>query len=207
MNFWITTHWPRREDRSIEEPRRGVWVQTAKQHLIDRVSPGDLAFIYETKSGPAVMQKYADGSTKRIGRYPGSEGIVPSFLTWRDLRPIPACSLRYRAVPLWREGCSWPRVPGADPQPQIAHNKPPLPLKLRIADDPAGILGEPGLTLWNSLMAVGPVIRNPSAPRAAAPLPAASRQGPRGNPRTARCLRRRSLFRARACRRCGFRPG
>jgi hypothetical protein len=76
MAFWITTHWPRREDRSLEKPRHGVWVQADKRHLIDRVSPGDRVFIYETKSGPALIQTYVDGSTKRIGRYPGSEGIV-----------------------------------------------------------------------------------------------------------------------------------
>src|ERR1700685_1457705 len=76
MTFWMTTHWPRREDRLLEEPRRGVWVQNKKKNLIDRVSPGDLVFIYETKSGPAIKQTYVDGSVKNVGRHPGGEGIV-----------------------------------------------------------------------------------------------------------------------------------
>jgi hypothetical protein len=75
MAFWITTRWPPREDRSLEKPRHGFWVQADKRHLIDHVSPGDRVFIYETKSGPALIQTYVDGSTKRIGVI-GSEGIV-----------------------------------------------------------------------------------------------------------------------------------
>jgi len=76
MAYWLTTHWPRNKDQSIDKPRSGVWVQENKRHLIDRVAPDDLVFIYESRSGPTVVRKYADGSTKRIPRHRGREGIV-----------------------------------------------------------------------------------------------------------------------------------
>jgi hypothetical protein len=76
VNYWITTHWPRREDESIDEPHVGVWVQDGKQRLIDRVAPDDLLFIYESRSGPAAIREYADGTTRRISCREGREGIV-----------------------------------------------------------------------------------------------------------------------------------
>jgi hypothetical protein len=76
MNYWITTHWPRREDESIDEPHEGVWVQDGQQDVIDRVAPGDLVFIYESKTGPTVLRQYADGTTKRLRCRQGREGIV-----------------------------------------------------------------------------------------------------------------------------------
>lgn len=76
MRYWLTTHWPRKEDQVIDKPPSGLWVQEDKRHLIDRVSVGDLAFIYESRSGPTVVRTYADGSIKRIRRRRGREGIV-----------------------------------------------------------------------------------------------------------------------------------
>ena len=75
MAYWITTHWPRRQDQSVIEPRSGVWVKDKQRQLIDRVHPGDLVFIYESKSGPAV-ETYVNGSVKVLHRHPGREGIV-----------------------------------------------------------------------------------------------------------------------------------
>jgi hypothetical protein len=76
VNYWITTHWPRREDESVDEPHNGVWVQDGQQQVIDRVAPGDLVFIYESKFGPTVLRQYADGTTKRLRCRQGREGIV-----------------------------------------------------------------------------------------------------------------------------------
>jgi Endonuclease NucS len=76
MSYWMTTHWPRKENESTESSRYGVWVQDNKRHLIDRVSLGDLVFIYETRSGRSVVRTYTDGSTRTFARHQGSEGIV-----------------------------------------------------------------------------------------------------------------------------------
>src|SRR6185369_4514031 len=71
MSYWMTTHWPRLEGESTESSRSGVWVQHNKRHLIDRVSSGDLVFIYETRSGRAVVRTYAGGSNRTIARHQG----------------------------------------------------------------------------------------------------------------------------------------
>src|SRR5258708_7480386 len=76
MSYWITTHWPRRLDEPVGEPRYGVWVQDSKRQLIDRVSPGDLVLIYESRSGPTAIRNYADGSSHRIPCRRGGEGVV-----------------------------------------------------------------------------------------------------------------------------------
>jgi hypothetical protein len=76
MAYWLTTHWPHTQDQPIDKPRKGVWVQDSKRHLIDRVSTNDLVFIYESRSGPTVVRTYVDGSTKHIARRRGREGIV-----------------------------------------------------------------------------------------------------------------------------------
>ena len=76
MNYWITTHWPLREDQSIDERHADVRVQDGKQHLIDKVTPQDLVFIYESKSGPSVIKEYVDGTTRKIACRQGCEGIV-----------------------------------------------------------------------------------------------------------------------------------
>jgi hypothetical protein len=76
MAYWVTTHWPRQEDQSVEVPRYGVWVQENKRHLIDRVRPGDLVFIYETQSGRTIIRRYTDGTTTKTPRRRGREGIV-----------------------------------------------------------------------------------------------------------------------------------
>jgi len=76
MRYWITTHWPRKRDESTNQPQNGIWVKDENRTVIDRVAPGDLVFLYETKSGPDVLRNNADGSKRRISRHPGAEGIV-----------------------------------------------------------------------------------------------------------------------------------
>lgn len=213
MAFWMTTHWPRREDRSLEEPRYGVWVQNKKKKLIDRVSPGDLVFIYETKSGPAIKQTYVDGSVKSVRRHPGGEGIVAlvevtevasqpedsqpeeyadgSKLWWRYCAPTRSInsggfipreevsgllgydnSYNFHGFGEKHSGLKeitadlfdqildrFSASTCAIERKRIEHLPPPKfggegpehkALKLRIANDPAGVLGETGLTLWKT---------------------------------------------------------
>ena len=213
MNYWITTHWPRREDESVDKPHSGVWVQDGKEHLIDRVEPGDLAFIYESKFGPTVLRQYADGTTKRLRCRKGREGIVAivevtgkafqpedsrpeqypdgSTMWWRYCAPtrsansagflprIQAAQLlgfsdRYPFRGFGDEHSGLKRVTEAtfnrlrdvyiatarvNEQIHVelttgarfgggGEGPEHLALKNRIAADPAGVLNEPGLTLW-----------------------------------------------------------
>ena len=76
MNYWITTHWPRREDESVDNPPSDIWVQDGHQHVISRVLRGDLVFIYESKTGPTVVRRYTDGTTQRRRCRKGRGGIV-----------------------------------------------------------------------------------------------------------------------------------
>jgi hypothetical protein len=76
MRYWITTHWPCRRDQSTNQPQNGIWVKNENRTVIDRVAPGDLVFLYETKSGRDILRNNADGSTTQISRHPGAEGIV-----------------------------------------------------------------------------------------------------------------------------------
>jgi hypothetical protein len=76
MKYWITTHWPPRGDAPSTYVPYGVWVQDKKEHLINRVSPGDPVFIYETRKGRTKVRNFADGSTQEIACRRGREGIV-----------------------------------------------------------------------------------------------------------------------------------
>ncbi len=214
MSYWITTHWPRREDESIDEPHSGVWVQDGKQHLIDRVAPGDLVFIYESRSGPAALREYVDGTTRRIACRQGREGIVALVeVTDRAFQPEDSRPERYDdGTTLWWRYCAPTRSANSsgflsrievaallayseryvfrgfgdehsglkkiteetfnrirdafiassqtDEQDRISRastgrfggggeGPEHLALKRRIAENPAGVLNEPGLTLWN----------------------------------------------------------
>jgi hypothetical protein len=76
MRYWITTHWPPREDVPIGRPSYGVWVQDKKEHLINRVSPGDPVFVYETRNGRTEVRTFANGSIQQVRCRRGREGIV-----------------------------------------------------------------------------------------------------------------------------------
>lgn len=214
MAFWITTHWPQREDRRADEPHYGVWVQDDKLHLIDRVSPEDLVFIYESQSGRTQIRKFVDGTTRRIGCHLGRGGIVALVkVTERASQPEESEWEKYAdGTSLWWRYCAptesvnsagflsrqetnrilgysdknvfrgfgeehsglkeishelFDRVYSAfmvsalrDEQARVANAPTPrfggggegpehLALKMRIAADPAGVLGEPGLALWD----------------------------------------------------------
>jgi hypothetical protein len=213
MNFWITTQWPPRKDQSIEKPHYGVWVQHDKRHLIDRVSPGDLVFIYESQSGPTQVRANADGSTQRIPCHRGRAGIVGLVeVTQRAHQPEDSQRERYSdGSSLWWRYCTPTRSinsAGFIPRPEVnsllgysdsyvfhgfgeehsglkqievdlfnrilaafiasaqrdeksrisdapftrfgggGEGPEHMALKRRIARDPAGVLGEVGLRLW-----------------------------------------------------------
>jgi hypothetical protein len=76
MKYWLTTHWPPRTDDPNPSQHYGVWLQEDKLHVAGEMDAGDLVLIYESGSGNAVKETYADGSTKVIRRHPGKQGVV-----------------------------------------------------------------------------------------------------------------------------------
>lgn len=75
MAFWMTTHWPPRID---EDPSAspGVWVVEGRQHIIARVAPGDLVWLYQSAQGRTVRKVRADGTVELVPCLPGRQGIV-----------------------------------------------------------------------------------------------------------------------------------
>lgn len=76
MSYWLTTHWPRSQDTPASEPYADVWVKDGQWKIIDRLDPGDLVFIYESKSGPLPLGRNPDGSTYALPKAQGKAGIV-----------------------------------------------------------------------------------------------------------------------------------
>ena len=76
MNYWITTHWPHSIEDDKEHPHSGVYIQDGHLEVVRDMNPGDLVFIYESKSGRTEKRRFADGITKNIPCHMGKEGVV-----------------------------------------------------------------------------------------------------------------------------------
>ncbi len=76
MAYWLATHWPQRVDQPPDTPPFGVWVVDGKRHIIEKVSPGDLVFFYESRWGRTLVEQRADGTERRIPCREGRMGIV-----------------------------------------------------------------------------------------------------------------------------------
>lgn len=75
MRYWITTHWPRREN---EGPSRlsGIWLPDGRHAPGARIAPGDLVAIYESKTGRTLVQQTAKGGMSRIRCRKGRQGVI-----------------------------------------------------------------------------------------------------------------------------------
>jgi hypothetical protein len=76
MNYWLTTHWPRQQGTPTSEPYADVWVKDGQWDVIKQLAPEDLVFIYESRSGPLPLGHNPDGSTYKLPKAQGKEGIV-----------------------------------------------------------------------------------------------------------------------------------
>jgi hypothetical protein len=76
MNYWLTTHWPAPADTPASEPHGDVWVKDGKWNVIKQLAPGDLVFIYESRSGPLPLRYDSHGLSFRAPKALGREGIV-----------------------------------------------------------------------------------------------------------------------------------
>ena len=71
--YWLTTHWPPLEG---EEQYFGACVCEGRQGVGVRMRDKDKVLIYESRTGPDVLQPKPDGSHKWVKREIGREGIV-----------------------------------------------------------------------------------------------------------------------------------
>ena len=69
MNFWITTHWPPLEGHENVEWRYHIFLPDGREQAGEELRPGDLIFIYESKTGRPLSN-----STRKY--IVGREGIV-----------------------------------------------------------------------------------------------------------------------------------
>jgi hypothetical protein len=76
VRYWLTTHYPPLKKDEPKTEKTGVWVRDGKQDVLGEMQPGDLVFIYESKSGKAVIVKTADGRIETVPRIQGRGGII-----------------------------------------------------------------------------------------------------------------------------------
>jgi hypothetical protein len=76
MNYWLTTHWPPREDTKDKFQDTGAWVRDEHKEVLKEMQPGDGLFIYETKSGKTTIDKTSGGKEKKVPRIKGKEGVI-----------------------------------------------------------------------------------------------------------------------------------
>jgi hypothetical protein len=75
MNYWVTTHWPPREN-DYSETGTGVWVPEGRQQAANDMQRGDYVAIYESKSGRTEIREHQDGTSFKVACKPGREGII-----------------------------------------------------------------------------------------------------------------------------------
>ncbi len=76
---WLTMHWPHLKNGTREHGDCGVWLQKGKEAAAEYLKPGDLVFVYETKTG----KPRKDGEEYHHGR----QGIVAlARITHIDLK-------------------------------------------------------------------------------------------------------------------------
>ncbi len=75
MRYWLTVHWPRLEDASVQYPLR-VWLQDGKESVGAELAAGDHVLVYETKYGPARRLASASGIKREVSSAIGRQGIV-----------------------------------------------------------------------------------------------------------------------------------
>ena len=73
MKYWLTTQWPYRDDQPNREPRTGVFVQEDKVHVMRYMAPGDKVLVYETVSGPLVIN---NDTGRQVPCRRGRAGII-----------------------------------------------------------------------------------------------------------------------------------
>jgi hypothetical protein len=76
MNYWITTHWPQHFGDDAADAGTGIYLPDGRQQAADDMKAGDMAVVYETKSGRTEIRHHQDGSTTENARKTGREGMI-----------------------------------------------------------------------------------------------------------------------------------
>jgi hypothetical protein len=69
MNYWLTIHWPPRRGNENTERRHWVFLPDGREQAGREIQPGDLVFIYESKTGRQLRGQEYDHNE-------GGQGII-----------------------------------------------------------------------------------------------------------------------------------
>lgn len=95
--YWVTTHWPPEASYTGRE-LRNVYLQDGHEGVGLPMSPGDGVLIYESASGPAVVEQLPNGTKNIIVRRPGKQGIVTAANVQRPFsRRLPVDAVEHYA--------------------------------------------------------------------------------------------------------------
>lgn len=75
MRYWVTTHWPATTTNPTAIDT-DIWLPNGRESVGERILPGDLVAVYESKSGKKILKTYPDESVVSIPRIQGKEGII-----------------------------------------------------------------------------------------------------------------------------------
>ncbi len=73
MRYWLTTHWPPTED--YPDPT-GVYLPDGRQAAGQNLRREDTVFVYESRTGPIILERLPDGTQRQVRHLEGREGII-----------------------------------------------------------------------------------------------------------------------------------
>jgi hypothetical protein len=88
MNYWITSHWPSRNEDNDSEPDYDIWVPVKRKRAADDMRSGDKVAIYELKTARVEIQD------KTGRRKSGLERIFCHGIVDIDDKPTPDTYLK-----------------------------------------------------------------------------------------------------------------
>jgi hypothetical protein len=76
VNYWLTTHWPTFITEPPDSVEPGVWLQDGLEGAGRSLAAGDIVLVYQSTTGPALLETTASGQEVRRPRQRGRTGIV-----------------------------------------------------------------------------------------------------------------------------------
>lgn len=73
-NAWMTTQWPARTDSEAEHG--SIYLPDGREEAGRDIRPGDMVFIYESGTGPTLVETLADRTKRYVPCRRGRQGIV-----------------------------------------------------------------------------------------------------------------------------------
>ena len=75
MNYWVTTHWPPREDDPYHIAD-GLWLPEGRERAGKDVTKGDMVVVYQAKTGRTEVRRQPDGKQLFVKNMRGKEGVI-----------------------------------------------------------------------------------------------------------------------------------